>query len=1694
MAGALEKWESDLPDCLLIMQLAPGRYHNRLLKIEQLSVLVKACTECPDHVYSEQRPIFELVAPLNLVHAMRSDVTFANISAVGVGRIFTDVIRAYFANVTLLNVSISNVHGSHPVVSISNNSTFTAILSKFESCALTTDEQTTLSVIMTMPSSRLNLESCLFEFNRLIMASSVTNGGSCITSRGTFIMSGSIFRHNTIEIGSSVRPFSLVGGGAVFARTDAETISLSSTLFENNTLPLLDGLVKQTLETYGGGLFIASDSVLVTLSQLEFRSNSALYGGGLAIRSSEVAPKPSAGYIKDCLFEGNLGLSGSALYIERPEDHWKVSDTVFRENVIAETEVSDQRAATVAVLQASKSALYFFEHCTFDGNRMKHIVVGNSKSYGTALSLYTEARLNISNCVFQNHFLPTQWNLPLIVAYYISPSIYIGKNIFVNNSDALISILPGSDQTFLGISGAESWMVDDIDETRANNGIPPYQTEVLIEHNHFDLLLAPYSSEQPKISVSVSARHSGITLRCNTFSASFDPEKGPGAANGHLISATGTSHNLGFWDQEIPLLPGSMQVYVAGISDIYIVECQWRMRLVMQGCPNTFIHNSTFSTPLGPAIEATSGLSIRIRDSKFLYNAASDSGSALKFSKCNAIIDGSQFLHSWSSRRGAIESDEVLTINDSFFFNNTAMLYGGAIWSSKSLIIQNCHFEENLASMGGAIYVAAGRLAADNSTFFLNRAIGQGGAILAESYTKLALSDSIFRKNTAYGQGGAISMASKGDLSAQMVIFDNNRAPQSRGSLQKKFERNIGGASHLTTPLFNAKDDDDDGDDEDPTDNAGGALWLVQAKSLTLSLCNFTYGVAPIGSFIAMQGLPVNMTISRSNFNTTQSSIQGSIAVLPVSSPTCAQAYPENSVRIIEHCQFSDLNVQRGAGIYLNPCEASTPPSFIPLLNMTGCIFAHLSSVQGAAVFIEGAPAPYLNWSNSTIREANAVNGGSLLFYSMAPSLIQSHDRESFILPAGCEGCEIGANVTFPEMASTGYFLAEADPSVPSWIIDKHVLSIDCYDLYDRVGSSQNLQVNLEFTTSDPSRINVFGSDAAVTVPRTVPISLNVSNYFAKPSIYLGTSQTRELMIAMQNEPLFQEIEVYVHLASRSPSLNLFIQPNFTTKAKLIGCFIGDGIRAHSSLENTYSCDVCPVGSYNLVPSGSCYLCNDPTATIQKASCVGSKVTGTNGYYTGFELDEHGYYRSNLIWTHTCNYKFCVNPTIMKPCEETRQGYMCADCVRGKNESLMWSLCGSCAADEHDTAQYRTPASFIAFSVFLWLFIVALVHLAIHRHFFVSLTGLLAAQQLMIYPRQYISTVLPHGLPRAIVRWTCIAPATAISRSTIFAPMAPVIVPIVSAIAVSILLLMLNGIYLSLAKLRKRQFKDSKADESSNPLLSSSNTLVEDSLEEEPVTNLGISGITSINAPLRAKRHPSELKLNPDWMSSKPSCTSIGSACMTFWAFSILTVAPVIQSVIEFQACEPASMNRLLWKVAPSVSCLDPVFVYRKRLSMALGVPWVVLVLTVTAILSWKISAIPRLRAFAERAFTKPKWHPAMWMLTIIFSNVLIGTLTSTSYWYEELASIGVPIAFMLPSGMIMLFAPMKGLLLNGTVLNLAFVGSSISLIAVSLGNTVNSHAVFNEASQLWLALSLLILYLIAAIVPAELLQRIFNS
>lgn len=169
------------------------------------------------------------------------------------------------------------------------------------------------------------------------------------------------------------------------------------------------------------------------------------------------------------------------------------------------------------------------------------------------------------------------------------------------------------------------------------------------------------------------------------------------------------------------------------------------------------MHGLAFHRCGGNTIQSVSQLNIE----NSTFCGANDSTTSLTLIESKANLTTTMFL---SNVLGTLtyrnNADILIHLGSTLRLGTFSVSYGGALITTHSnLVIMYCHFENNMANFGGAIYAnVQSNITIKSSTFTLNKAIGNslgfGGALFIVESSYIIIHNSTFINNTAEQYGG----------------------------------------------------------------------------------------------------------------------------------------------------------------------------------------------------------------------------------------------------------------------------------------------------------------------------------------------------------------------------------------------------------------------------------------------------------------------------------------------------------------------------------------------------------------------------------------------------------------------------------------------------------------------------------------------------------------------------------------------------------------------------------------------------------------------------------------------------------------------------------------------------------------------------------------------------------------------------
>eukprot|EP00934_Nitzschia_sp_Nitz4_P003960 Nitzschia sp. Nitz4//scaffold125_size66327//49400//51280//NITZ4_006137-RA/size66327-augustus-gene-0.3-mRNA-1//1//CDS//3329534631//3950//frame0 len=204
-----------------------------------------------------------------------------------------------------------------------------------------------------------------------------------------------------------------------------------------------------------------------------------------------------------------------------------------------------------------------------------------------------------------------------------------------------------------------------------------------------------------------------------------------------------------------------------------IIDCPGRHFTVRGASSSLILTTVVLSGATNTSVLVEDGGRMEVVDSEFKSNSGADlHGGAIAAKDISTVeIAFSSFADNEGSLGGAIYAQlSTLVIDQSSFTGNEASVAGGAIALDFASYadVRASQLQNNVASSGGAIYVAEfGEVAAEDCTFHQNAAV-TGGAIFNGGVA--TMEQSRFEENVASEEGGAMNL----DMGSTTILEGNS--------------------------------------------------------------------------------------------------------------------------------------------------------------------------------------------------------------------------------------------------------------------------------------------------------------------------------------------------------------------------------------------------------------------------------------------------------------------------------------------------------------------------------------------------------------------------------------------------------------------------------------------------------------------------------------------------------------------------------------------------------------------------------------------------------------------------------------------------------------------------------------------------------------------------------------------------------
>ena len=413
-----------------------------------------------------------------------------------------------------------------------------------------------------------------------------------------------------------------------------------------------------------------------------------------------------------------------------------------------------------------------------------------------------------------------------------------------------------------------------------------------------------------------------------------------------------------------------------------------------------FTGNQATASFGGGAIQGWIGSSITISGSTFQGNSGYNAG-AIYANNLLTITD-STFTENTSTFRGGAVSvfkgnnDEPATIDNCVFTENAGGYGGGLFAMNRAVVTTNSTFTSNSATQrGGAAWVenATGSLTFNNVVFNDNTSANDGGAICADANASLVVADSEFNRNSANG-GGAIRI---GGADASLTLtnsdFTENAAQDGEGGALAVYDGTAtvtggtfasntatghGGAARFNNASFSFTQTSFTGNS---AGNQGGAFKTDGGSTISIDGCNFVENTAPgDGGAIQIWDAPT-VTITDSAFTENESSASGGAAYLRATEIDATDlTFTGNAAR------------NHGGGLYISEGSSST----IANSEFTQNTVSGANDAFGGAIYARGTfNATECVFTENAVEGQYSVWGGAVFIHEDATATVSACEFES---------------------------------------------------------------------------------------------------------------------------------------------------------------------------------------------------------------------------------------------------------------------------------------------------------------------------------------------------------------------------------------------------------------------------------------------------------------------------------------------------------------------------------------------------------------------------------------------------------------------------------------------------------------------------------------------------------------------------
>ncbi len=569
----------------------------------------------------------------------------------------------------------------------------------------------------------IRISSCQF-FNNVAL-----RGGAMWFKKSVKVeIVDAMFAHNAAVDKSETMQkngFDLCGGA--IAADDNVTVDVERSQFVGNSA------------SYIGGALCFIDNIFIRSMQNEFVNNTSTFGGAVSLQEkasavflasafknneaeikSKVIKKDYEGKggainvrksnitIEDCVFSGNKGYQGGALFLWW-DVHLILRNTSFLYNEVYKNPSVSDKPFRIRNLSGVVAGALYVTNSTSTVTMYDTLFHGN-KAMEQGGSIYADsgARIIIYSTVFEDNLSHDDGGGVYLISdveALIFNSTFINNTaIAINMSNVLQPVQPSSQKTggAIKVVGNSTLKVESsiFVSNKAHEGGGLYVRNA----KNINVTKCAFQMNIASEAAAIFGIQSGSTITHSSFSKNraFTSVITSWPGKKLVLKYNVFADNHGAYVMDV----------VSDDTTIYMHYCTFE---------NNIVHHSTFQV-MGRNRELLRGsaspnsVNVSIKESTFINNSNAHAGGSVEIDVMysHLHVKNSYFIgNSAEENGGAIITygAKIITIVNSFFQNNTSGNYGGAVQvnseriNDTTLIIEGCDFVDNHAAVGDALAI-----------------------------------------------------------------------------------------------------------------------------------------------------------------------------------------------------------------------------------------------------------------------------------------------------------------------------------------------------------------------------------------------------------------------------------------------------------------------------------------------------------------------------------------------------------------------------------------------------------------------------------------------------------------------------------------------------------------------------------------------------------------------------------------------------------------------------------------------------------------------------------------------------------------------------------------------------------------------------------------------------------------------------